>query len=287
MPRITDIQTIPIETARPSMRDLDIFPKATDSELRVRTEFGGFLSLASVFFLVLVLVSEVRSYLQTPMTTTLVLNERTLPATMQVRFDLLLFNNCSFLHVEVTNVKRTMAIESRIRHSFEQVGNACEIRAILTVPTVPASFHVGIGDSYYGEDGNHQHLSYVLHDRNVSHRITHVRFGDVPDLDSPMTGSTVILTKPSPYMITYFVQLIAVRRGGRLGYQTVASLAKTNLEKMRTKGIGGVVFEWDFAPVALEASAVRPPVIELVCHMLAVFGCGFVFVKFADWLVSM
>jgi hypothetical protein len=269
------------------MRELDIFPKAVDSDLRVRTEFGGFLSLASVLFLLLCLVSEVHSYFHLTMATTLVLHERTLPATMQVRFDLLIFNNCSALHVEVTNVKRTVAIDSRIRKYFEQTGDGCEVRVIVRVPTVPASLHFGLGDSYYGDDGAHQHLSYVLHDRNVSHRIMHVHFGELPDLESPIAGSTVILKKPSPYMVTYFVQLIAMRRAGLVGYQTVASLATTNLETTRTKGIGGIVFEWDFAPIAIEVAAARPPLIELVCHMLALFGCGFVGVRVADYLFSM
>jgi hypothetical protein len=183
-------------------------------------------------------------------------------------------------------MKRTFTIDSKIDKELEPIGDACRVRALLQVPTVPASFHVGIGDSYYGNDGNHQHLAYVLRDRNVSHILNHITFGDVANLDSPMDNISAILPKPTAYMITYFVQLIPVRKGRRLGYQAVASQAKTNLEKIRTKGIAGIVFEWNFAPVALVFTDRRRPVIELVCHVLALFGCTFVFARLADYVVA-
>lgn len=216
----------------------------------------------------------------------MVLNERPLPQSMPIKLDLVLFNNCSLVHIECTNLKRTFTIDSKIDETFEQVGQTCHVRAVLHVPTVPASFHIGIGDSYYGEDGQHQHLAYVLRDRNVSHLVNQITFGDVTGLESPMDNISVILTKPTAYMITYFVQLIPVRKRYRVGYQAVASLAKTNLEKIRTKGIAGIVFEWNFAPTALVVAKERKSVIELVCHVLAVFGYAFVFVRVADYIVG-
>jgi hypothetical protein len=101
-----------------------------------------------------------------------------------------------------------------------------------------------------------------------------------------MDNISLILPKPTADMIRYFAQLIPVRKGRRLGYQAVASQAKTNLEKMHTKGIAGIVFEWNFAPMALVFTGRRKPVIELVCHILAVFGCTFVFARFADYIIA-
>jgi hypothetical protein len=201
-------------------------------------------------------------------------------------FDLRLFDNCTSIHIEVANMKRTVTIDPKINKELEPIGDACLVRALLQVPTVPASFHIGNGDSYYGDDGDHQHLAYVLRDRNVSHVLNRITFGDLMNLESPTDNISVILPKPTADMITYFIQLIPVRKGRRLGYQAVASQAKTNREKMHTNGIAGIVFEGNFAPVALVFAGRRTHVIELVCHDLAVFGCTFIFARFADYIIA-
>jgi hypothetical protein len=214
----------------------------------------------------------------------MVLNERPLPPTIPINLDLLFFNNCSALHLDITNRDRTFSIPSQIDVNFEPTDNFCHVSGLIEVPTIPASFHIGLGESYFGDNGVHQHLAYILRDRNVSHIVNRITFGNLSDLKSPIDNNSVILAKPTAYMITYFVQLVPVMKGGEVGFQTVASMAKTNLEKIRTKGIAGIVFEWNLAPIALLMADGKVKGIEIACHVMAMFGCAFVFVRFADYL---
>jgi hypothetical protein len=98
-------------------------------------------------------------------------------------------------------------------------------------------------------------------------------------------GSSLTLVKAIPYMITYSLQLVTVREGPRVGYQIIASLIKTNLEKVRSQGITGIVFEWNFSPIGLEYSKSREPVIGLISRILAILGCLLMFVRMIDSLV--
>jgi hypothetical protein len=86
-------------------------------------------------------------------------------------------------------------------------------------------------------------------------------------------------------MITYSLQLVTVREGPQVGYKIIASLIKTNLEKVRSKGITGIVFEWNFSPIGLEDSRTREPVIGLISRVLAILGCLLVFARLMDSFV--
>jgi hypothetical protein len=269
------------------VRQFDIFPKAVDSDLKVRTELGGLLSVASLSFLVFIIVQEIRTALSPSTSYTMIVNEDPLPATIPVSLSVTIANNCSSLHFECTNLRRTLPLDVDItRSTFTHRGNSCVVEARLRVPAVPGSCHIGLGESFAGDSGEHRHLSFVLSNRNVSHTINRVSFGLLSDVESPVDGHVFTLLKPVPYMITYFFQLIPVKRGWRVGYQSVVSMTKTNLEKMRTEGITGIVFQWNFAAFAVNVGPRTEPITVLISHLLAVFGCFFVFVRVADFMFS-
>jgi hypothetical protein len=59
-------------------------------------------------------------------------------------------------------------------------------------------------------------------------------------------------------------------------------MAKTNLEKMRTERIAGIIFQRNFAALAVNIG----PDTEPITVLLAVFGCFFVFVRVIDFIFS-
>jgi hypothetical protein len=266
------------------LKSVDVFPKAVKSELVVHTNAGGLLSLISFAAVCYYIGSEVLNWSIARTRTQMVLNNGRLPPMLPIYLDILVANNCSDLHFEYTNVKRTLELDGDIVKTFVQENEFCHITANLRVHTVPASFHIGLGESFIGPAGDHQHLWYTLHDRNVSHYINRLSFGEFRII-SPVDNSNYTIVKAVPYQVTYALQLITVHVGETIGYQATASLIRTNLEKIRSVGITGIVFEWSFSPIGLDCSFSREPVISLVSRILAVLGCLLVFVNMLDSLV--
>lgn len=265
------------------LKKCDIFPKAKDSELTVRTNAGGILSIASVVFLFMSIAIEIKRYTVVNTTNKMVLNERQLPSVLPIYLDMEVENNCTNLHFDFTNIKRTMNVEANVSKQFTQRGGTCLIRLEMQAPNIPASFHIGIGESYWDKRSEHSHMWHTVPNRNLSHKINVLKFGEG---DVSMDGGTsLVFPKPAAYMVTYHMQLFPVMKGGAVGYRAVASIAKTNLEKIRTRGIPAVIFQWTFAPIGIDSAQVREPVINLVCHLLAVAGCFFVVVRFIDSFV--
>lgn len=261
------------------LKSFDIFPKAKESELTVRTSAGGLLSLASLAFLILSVAAEIYRYTLLQTETRMVLNERPLPSTLPIELEMEVFNNCSNLHLDFTNTKRTIAIDADVQQDFVQRGDRCAIRAVARAPNVPASFHIGLGESFWNDKGEHAHMWFTVENRNLSHRISVLRFGDG---ENSLAATVLSFPRPIAYMVTYRLQLVPVTNGTRIGYQAIPSIAKTNLEKVRTRGIPAIVFQWNFAPIGIETRRGREPVINLLCHLLAITGCFFVGVRFID-----
>lgn len=271
---------------RVMLKTLDIFPKASDTDITVRTNAGGILSLCSLAFLIYSITTEIRKFAIISTRNKMVLCEKPLPTTLPIFLDISVANNCSLLHADVTNVKRNMDLDAVMKTDFQQNGNMCDIKLNITAPNIPGSFHIGLGDSYADKKNEHSHLWYTIDNKNLSHKINKIRFGDI-DVASPMDDTGITLIKPIAYMTTYSIQLMAVTKDTQVGYQAVATASKTNLEKIRTRGITAIVFQWNFSPIGVNSTTAREPVIELVCHLLAVVGCFFVFVRFFDNLVFM
>ena len=57
---------------------------------------------------------------------------------------------------------------------------------------------------------------------------------------------------------------------------------KTNLDKIRTRGITAIIFEWNFSPIGFRRTKAHEPIINLISHLCAICGCFFVFVRFLD-----
>ena len=267
------------------IKNLDIFPKATDNELKVRTNAGGLLTIFSVAFLMFCIFSEIKEYLIVRESDKMILNDNPLPLQLPFSFEIEVYNNCSHLHFELTNAKRTMEIDSHLsKKEFKQIQEKCIVRIEGTTANVPASFHIGLGDSYESENGAHQHLSFILKDRNLSHKVSYLHFGDL-NVTSPIDNITTIVTKDSSYMFTYAIQLVPVFYQHKTGYYAISSLSKTNLDKIRDKGISAIIFEWNFSPIGLQRSHYHEPMINLISHLLALCGIFFVFVRFIDTII--
>ena len=94
-------------------------------------------------------------------------------------------------------------------------------------------------------------------------------------------------------MLLYSLQLVPVildENTNKLGFNVLGDFTKVNMEKIRTKAISGIVFEWDFSPLMLKSATEDIPVITLVSRILALFGTFYVFARwidsFAFWINS-
>jgi hypothetical protein len=269
-------------------RALDIFPKATDSELRVRTNTGGVLTLLAVVLFIFSVVGECILWQQRRSRdiVSLVLRKGSLPPFLPISISLTVYNACPSLHSEITNYKRSIEFDTEIVRNAVDRGESCDLDFRFTPPTVPASFHVGLGGSFVNpKTGEHSHMYLTLKSRNLSHVIKSMRFGDL-DAPSPLDDSGLILPKRAAYMIIYTLTLIPqYARNGSVGYQLNPAVMKVNLEKIRTSGFPGIIFQWAFSPMAFEEGTHTEPGITLVSRILALASILFMFGRSLDGFV--
>ena len=259
----------------------DIFPKISNSDFRVRTSFGGFLTVITVLSFFLDLYFEIIEMKGIKNQEKIGINQREMPHSIPFSVDMFVFNDCKDLHLDVMNQKRTFDLECDYQDEFKQVENFCVIRVNGSIPTVPGSFHIGLGENYYNDKGDHAHMWIALKNKNLSHHINTIKFGK-NNIGSHIENSRIVLPKSNAYMITYNIQLIPIDDGITDGYQIIASLTKTNLEKIRTKGIPAIIFEWSFSPLELKMRTITKPLIHHISHIFAMFGTFFVCVRFLD-----
>lgn len=268
------------------LKKLDIFPKAFNSELRVKTNVGGALTLISLIYLIYNTYIEIRNYSRISTKNVMSLSDISLPKRLPIDIDLYVWNDCCNLHLDFTNQKRTSELDVNItKKDFIQIENFCYITASGTIPTVPGSFHIGFGKNVAVNESSgsqrHQHMFLTIKRTNLSHRIGHIWFGD--NIKTPLNRSAMTIYKENVYMLLYSLQLVPYTyKNGRHGFEVLADFTKVNMDKMRTKAVSGIVFEWDFSPLQLKPQREEVPVIYLISHILGIFGTFFVFVRWID-----
>jgi hypothetical protein len=267
------------------LKRLDIFPKAFNSELRVKTGIGGALTLISLAYLIYNIYVEIQNFSKISTSKVMSLSNVSLPKRIPIDIDLYVWNDCANLHLDFTNQKRNMLLDVNITHKdFKQIENFCFITASGTIPSVPGSFHIGFGKNHEVSASGpqqHQHMFLTIERTNLSHRIGHIWFGD--NIRTPLNRSEMIIQKDNVYMLLYSLQLVPYTYpNGKHGFEVLADFTKVNMERMRTKAIPGIVFEWDFSPLQLTTKTETTPTIHLVSHVLGIFGTFFVFVRWID-----
>jgi hypothetical protein len=216
----------------------------------------------------------------------LVLRKDSLPPILPISISLNVYNDCPTLHSELTNYKRSLELYTEITRKVTQGVDSCQMEFQFAPPTVPASFHVGLGSSFVNtKTGEHSHMYLTLKNRNLSHKIRSIRFGNL-SFKSPLDGTSLIFQKRAAYMILYTLTLIPEYAQNRtIGYRINPGLMKMNLEKIRTAGFPGIIFQWSFSPMAFEQETHTEPAITLVSLILGLASILFVFVRFLDGLV--
>ena len=266
------------------MKKFDIFPKSIKNEYDIQTEAGGILTILSISFLIWAILSEIFDYRNISKSESLVLEEKNLPKFIEMELDATVYNNCSSLHFDITSTNYKSMIDCEIVKKFVSISEKeCHVHLKGLIPNIPASFHIGLGVNSFST-GEHQHMTILLRDKNVSHKINKIRFGSA-DVKSPLDGTIVTIDKPYQYQLIYHAQLIPVTTNGQIGYQVIASLIKARLDKLRNKQYAGIYFSWNFFPIGFESTVRKEPIINLVCHLLAITGSFFVFIHFADSLL--
>ena len=266
------------------MRKLDLFPKSLSNEHIIKTNSGGLLSIISVLFIFYMFFYEFVCYKKTK-TKQQIMFKQMKPDVLEFTGCLLIYNKCSNLYFALTNRKRTALVEPlNLSISKEETGtNQCIFRFHFFAPNVPGSFHIGLGDSY-STNVDHNHLWYTISRRNISHSIISFNVGGVFN-NSLLNGYNVTLDKEIPYILMYSLQLISKRYNKNDGYDIISTFNKFNLEKAQNSGTPGIFFEWNFTPIGIEINEFREPFINLISHYLRVFGCFFVLIRIADFVM--
>ena len=263
------------------LKKFDIFPKAENNELSVKTKTGGLLSIISVVFLILFIFIDFKKFALNKTFLQMTVSQEPFPSTMRFHLDIYVYNNCSTLHVDFTNQKRTFMLLTDSEQNFKQEKDRCHLIIDAEPPTVPGSMHIGLGTNYFGND-KHQHSYLTLENTNLSHIINNIQIGDFTS-HSSLDSSSLILSKPYLYMINYDVQLVPVFSDHKCGFEVLADLAKTNLDRNRnSKGIPAIIFDWNFSPLQLEKTTEYGSFITFLSKILALFGAFFVFIRWYD-----
>ena len=263
------------------MKKLDIFPKAQNTELRVKTKTGGILTIILILFFVIFTIIDFKKYLQSKTILSLSVGNEPFPSTMKIHVDMYVYNKCSSLHVDFTNQKRTFNLSTNAQQKFQQQTDRCHIIIDAEPPTVPGSMHIGLGSNYYGNN-KHQHSYLTLNNMNLSHIIKKLEIGDFSTFSS-LDDSSLILPKNNLYMINYDMQLVSVLADDQYSYQVLADLSKTNLDRHRnSNGLPGIFFAWNFSPLQLKKVTQYGSFVTFLSKILALFGAFFVFIRWYD-----
>ena len=266
------------------LKALDIFPKAINNDLKVKTKLGGILSILSLLYLFINIYFEIRNFSFVQTKNILSVTKIQLPKTFDFAAEFNVFNDCKNLHTDFTNQKRTFAIDAHSDTVMTQNNNICNIKVTGKLPTIPASFHIGLG-SNYDKNGTHEHFNILIDNHNVSHQILKFDVGDFV-LESAINQTSLYFQKDKNYMVVYELQFVpVVSRSHKIGYQILADVTKRDISLQRAKGIAGIIFDWNFSPLQLSEGVERKPIIYLISHILALFGSFFVFVRWIDSFV--
>ena len=266
------------------LKALDIFPKAINNDLKVKTKLGGLLSIFSLIFLVINIYYEISNFSSVQTKNSLSVTKIQLPKTFSFSAEFNVFNDCKNLHSDFTNQKRTFTIDTHSDTVMTPKNNICNIKVKGNIPTIPASFHIGLG-SNYDRNGTHGHFNMLLDNKNLSHQILKFDVGDFV-LESAINQTELYFTKDKAYMIVYELQLVPVlSKTNKIGYQILADVTKRDISLQRSKGITGIIFDWNFSPLQLTEGIERKPIIYLISHVLGIFGSFFVFVRWIDSFV--
>ena len=283
------------------LKKFDVFPKGYNNELKVRTKTGGLLTILSFLFLIFNIIAEFLHYNGSKTKQVMAMSNISLPKRLPIDIDLYVWNDCKNLHLDFTNLKRNQDLDVNItQQDFKQIENFCFITASGTIPSIPGSFHIGLGKNYLQNDSSNSSLTntndivqqhkhqYLTIDRvNLSHRIGHIWIGD-NNIVTPLNRTAITIYKENVYMLLYSLQLVPVilnEKKKELGFHVLGDFTKINMEKIRTKAISGIVFEWDFSPLMLQPATETIPLIYLISHLLAIFGTFFIFMRWIDNMV--
>lgn len=259
------------------MKKLDVFPKVEDNDLRVKNSLGGIITILSAMFLLYEGYS-IFFKIKIGKFEKMQLNESPCRDKMDIFLELYVSNDCSNLHFDLTSQKRTIDIESNLTKKFLQLKDECYISINGSVPDVPASMHIGLGENYINGDGDHAHMWITLNNRNLSHRIKSIRFGK-DSIKSNIDGYQMTIPKKATYMIIYSVNLVPYESKAIQGYQALSFVSRKNIDKIRSRGIPAIIFEWQYSPIGISSEEFNHSRFDGICYMFGVFGTFFVFMK--------
>lgn len=266
------------------LRRLDIFPKLRDGE-SVKTSVGGLITILSCLCLIYNVYTELVIYRPKNKVTELSSNKIQLPNRLPFEIDMYVWNDCENLHIDFMNIKRTAYLEAKYTEKdFKQIENFCYIVAKGTIPTAPGSVHIGLGKNAEYKQGEHSHQYLTVKNTNLSHRIRLFTFGNF-SIDSPLYRYAVNIPKPEVYMVKYDLNMIPMIINKTVGFQILADVSKTKMEKVVNKGISGIVFDWQFSPLQLSEINQKNPFIFTLSRILGIFGSFFMLIRWLDRLV--
>ncbi|KAI9911928.1 hypothetical protein PsorP6_008690 [Peronosclerospora sorghi] len=203
--------------------------------------------------------------------------QQDLPITVEV--------DISFLHVEldISDSKGNKNILLNRNIQEEQLGeNGCRLYGTVQVQKVA-------GDLSFAHQGSLSLFSFFeFLNFNSSHMVNHLRFGPhFPDMQTPLIDvSKILTTNLATYK--YFVNIVPTRYIYLSGRSVTTFQYSVTEHETLSHGpngqisLPGVIFSYEFSPIAVEYIESKPSVLYFVTSTSAIVGGVFAVARMVD-----
>lgn len=267
------------------MERFDVFSKASDTELRVETKVGGLLSLIMGFFLSVLLIYEIRNFSENSNKRSYRISKVDLPEYINFSFNIDVKNTCKNLHFDITNSLLMPNHSNQHKISYTQMDGYCNIQAKGMIPSIPGSFHIGLGENYLSAKQGTRHSTLSVDNFDLSHHINSFIIGD-RRINSTLDGRETTTHRDRKSQVTYILLLLPSIKDNLLEFYTLADASQSDCSKVSEHDcIPGIVFVWSFSPLEAVLNEKKEPLVSLLSRVLGIFGGFSAMVRLADSLL--
>ena len=184
--------------------------------------------------------------------------------------------------------------EQCVKEGFIDFGaEQCHIRGSLKVRRGSGQFHFGLGSNMPLSGKAHRHdLSGISNLSSLNHSINEFRIGKkLPDFVSPLDNIDVELpsTDKGRWVVSYFIHIVPAkylsRRKSIDSYRYSAMFSQRTVTPDSKKGLPGIHFYYDFAPMKVVTTKTRVSLRSFITHIGGIIGGAFSFAAIVDALM--
>ncbi|KAL7679773.1 putative endoplasmic reticulum vesicle transporter, leucine-rich repeat domain superfamily [Plasmopara halstedii] len=266
-----------------TLRRFDINVKGVEG-IQERTIGGGVVTLLSCAFAIFLMLSEFSVWWSVDVIHHMHVDTEPQDLPINIEVDVsFLHENCQEVAMDVSDSKGRKAILISKNIEEEPYGeNGCRLHGTVQVQKVA-------GELSFAHKGSLTVFSFLdFLNFNSSHVVNHLRFGpQIPDMETPLIDVSKILTM-NLATYKYFVSIVPSRYvylNGRSVTTFQYSVTEHETGSRGTNGqmsFPGVIFSYDFSPIAVEYIESKPSVLHFLTSTSAIVGGVFAVARMID-----